>query len=558
MTILLAQQSPPQGLERLDYAVILTYLTGVLVVGWYFSREQEEQEDYFVGGRQLPWLAVGLSIVATMLSTVTYLASPGEVIQHGLALAIGWLALPLAFMVVNFVWVPFFMRLGVTSIYEYLEDRFGLAARMTAVTLFVLILRLLWMATIVLTGSKAIALITHESMVRIFGLQWTFDKWLLAVLFGVGLVATLYTMLGGIKAVVWTDVAQFVGLVLGVLLTLLFIASRTGTTPVDWWHTTTSNAAAGHELPPFVSWDITTRNTILFTILSVTFWYACTFIGDQVAVQRYLSTPSVSAARKGNVVNFAADFLVMLLLAMCGMALLTYYLSPKFLADFGGGVTDPRDPRAADQVFPHFIVYGLPVGVSGLVVAALFAVAMSSLDSGINSVAAVLTIDVFERFGSNKRSEKGLRLPRIITLVVGIVCTLVAWVMLNIPEHYNIIGITARTFNCALGPLAAMFVVGMFVRRAGQISVVIATWFGLGVAISLAWWVELNWAIGLTDHATLQKAMENLTGPSPFLIIPLSCTATFAAASLLCVFLPNSRPKESEALLWKSVVARTD
>ena len=573
------QHTALEGLQLLDYAVILVYLGGVLAAGWYFSREQEQQEDYFVGGRRLPWFAVGLSIVATMLSTVTYLAAPGEVIQHGLALAIGWLAMPLAFMVVNFLWVPFFMRLGVTSIYEYLDDRFGLVARLTAVVLFVLILRLLWMATIVLTGSRAVAQITHESVVRLLGVGWSLDEWLLVVLFSVGLFATLYTMLGGIKAVVWTDVAQFVALSAGVVLTLFFVAWKTGTGPVDWWMTTTGNKGSGHELPPFASWDITTRNTILFTILNATFWYVCTFIGDQVAVQRYLTTPSVKAAVRGNIVNFVADFLVMILLALCGMALLTYYLDPAFQTEIAQGITDPRDERVADQVFTHFITYGLPVGVSGLVVAALFAVAMSSLDSGLNSVAAVLTIDVFERLSisvrgrrsrattdgstknrglTNSGTGRNLWVPRTITFVVGIGCTLLAWAMLSIPERYNIIGITARTFNCALGPLAAMFVVGMFVRRAGQISVVIAAWLGLAMAISLAWWVELNWMLGLTDYATMAEATSNLAGPSPFLITPIASTFTFVMATLLSFVFPNSRAKDTEALLWRAVVNRQE
>ena len=127
-----------QGLQELDYFVILIYLGGVFAAGWYFSRRQKQQDDYFIAGRRLPWMAVGLSIVATMLSTVTYLAAPGEMIQHGPALAFGWLAVPLAFLIVNFLWVPFFMRLGVTSIYEYLDQRFGLAARLTAVGLFVM------------------------------------------------------------------------------------------------------------------------------------------------------------------------------------------------------------------------------------------------------------------------------------------------------------------------------------------------------------------------------------------------------------------------------------
>ena len=153
------------------------------------------------------------------------------------------------------------------------------------------------------------------------------------------------------------------------------------------------------------------------------------------------------------------------------------------------------------------------MGVSGLVVAALFAVAMSSLDSGINSVATVLTIDVFERLTKHVPVQRSLFLPRAITLVVGVVCTLLAWAMLSIPDRYNIIGITARTFNCALGPLAAMFVVGMFVRRVGQTSVVIAAWMGLAAALSTAWWVELNWALGLTNFETLSEATPR-TGPA--------------------------------------------
>ena len=266
----------PRGIHAVDYLVVLIYLVGVLGAGWYFSRQQQQGEDYFVAGRKMPWFAVGLSIVATMLSTVTYLAAPGEVIRHGLALSIGWLALPLAFVIVNFLWIPFFMRLGVTSIYEYLERRFGLAARMIGALLFVFILRLLWMATIVLTASRAVAQITHPSIGEVLPIELTLEQWTLTVLLSVGVLATVYTMLGGIKAVIWTDVAQFVVLFSGVVLTVTFIAWDTGTGPLDWWRTVTDDSDGGHALPPLYSWDITERNTILFTVLNVVFWYSCT------------------------------------------------------------------------------------------------------------------------------------------------------------------------------------------------------------------------------------------------------------------------------------------
>ena len=541
------------GLVPLDYLVILVYLGGVLAAGWYFSREQEEQEDYFVAGRQMPWLAVGLSIVATMLSTVTYLAAPGEVIRHGLALAIGWLSLPIAFVIVNTLWIPFFMRLGVTSIYEYLERRFGLVARLTAVAMFVLILRLFWMATIVLTASRAVAQITHPSLIEILSVDMTLNQWTLVVLLSVGIFATFYTMLGGIKAVIWTDVAQFIALFGGAVLTLVFVAWRTGTGPIVWLQTTTAGGE-GHSLPPLASWDITERNTIVFAVLGAVSWYACTFIADQVAVQRYLTTPSVKAAVRGNVVNFVGDFIVMILLALCGMALLTYYLDPAFQTEIAEGISDPRDERVADKVFPHFIAYGLPAGVSGMVVAALFAVAMSSLDSGINSVAAVLTIDVFERLRLTGTKTRRLLLPRVLTIIVGLFCTALAWMLLSIPERYNIIGITARTFNCALGPLGAMFMVGMFQRRVGQAAVMIATLSGLVIAVGSAWWVELNWSLGWLDYATLEEATKNVSGPSPFLITPISTVATFLIATCVSFLLPERDRTRAASYSWRSVV----
>lgn len=540
----------------MDYVVIAIYLGGVLAAGWYFSREQERQDDYFVAGRQMPWLAVGLSIVATMLSTVSYLATPGEVIQHGVAMAIGWAAAPIAFLIVNMLWIPFFMRLGVTSIYEYLEHRFGLTARLTAVGMFVLILRLCWMATIVLTASRAVAQITHESLVDVLGVDVSLEQWTLVMLLSVGIFATCYTMLGGIKAVIWTDVAQFIALFLGVVLTLIFVAWHTGTGPVGWWQTTTGGGA-GHTLPPVFSFDITVRNTMVFTILSAVFWYGCTFIADQVAVQRYLTTPSVKAAVRGNIVNFVADYGVMLLLALCGMALLTYYMDPAFQTEIANGISDPRDKAVADKVFPHFITYGLPVGISGLVVAALFAVAMSSLDSGINSVAAVLTIDVFERLRAGKSNSQQLQLPRALTLFVGLLCTALAWLMMSIPERYNIIGITARTFNCALGPLGAMFMVGMFSRRVSQAAVVLAAYAGLLVAVACAWWVELRWGLGLTDFVTLEDATANLSGPSPFLITPIATVATCLMAAGLSIVLPQRDITRAEKLSWRAVTRRS-
>jgi SSS family solute:Na+ symporter len=543
-----------RGLHSLDYGIILVYMAAVLALGWHLGRKHKKGEDFFLAGRKMPWFAVGLSLVATLLSTLTYLAAPGEVIQHGLALAIGWLGLPIAFVVVNFVWIPFFMRLRVTSIYEYLERRFGLAARWTAAALFVFVLRLLWMAAIVFTASAAVAQITYPTVTNILG-EISPGGWTLTVLLSVGILATVYTMIGGITAVIWTDVIQFIVLFAGLIFTLVFVAIDTGSGPVDWWKTTTESAGGGHEFPALFSFDLTDRNVILFTLLSMVFWYTCTFIADQVAVQRYLTIPTVREAIRGNIVQFVADFFIMIMLAACGMALLHYYLDPAFQAEIFAGITDPTDPRVADKVFPHFIANGLPIGVSGLVVAALFAVAMSSIDSGVNSVATVLTIDFVKRTRPAITAQAELRLARIFSLVVGLACTAMAILMLAIPENYNIIGITLRTFNCALGPMGGLFILGIFLPRVSQKAALIATFVGLGIAVWIAWCLEIQWLLGLTEFASFAEMSDAVVGPSPFLITPTATVSTILLGWLLSFLLPNQDLERARKLTWKAVTS---
>jgi len=546
------------GLQTLDLVVVFLYMGSILVAGWYFSRGQREAEDFFVAGRSMPWMAVGLSIIATLLSTLTYLAAPGEMIQHGPALALGWLSIPFTFFIVNWLWIPFFMKLRVTSIYEYLEPRFGLATRWVAVGLFVFVLRILWMAMIVLTASVAVAQITHEIAQQSLPWHPTADQWDLQVLWSVGILATLYTMMGGIKAVIWTDVAQFVALLAGLVLTILYVVLETKTGPVQWWTNLASEAGAQGGFPDWFSLDITNRNVILFTIMNAVAWYSCTFIADQVAVQRYLTTKSVKAAQRGNLVNFIGDFIVMILLALCGMALLTYYLDAGHQTVFADGITNPRHPDVADKVFPHFIAHGLPVGVSGFVIAALFAVAMSSLDSGLNSIAAVITTDVVRRRNPELDARRELQLARLLTVVVGFVCTLAAYRMYLVPGDYNIVGYTARTFNLALGPLGMIFIVGLFFPRVGERAVLIGVTVAFLVATWTAWSVEISWLVGWTGFDRLADAQQQLLGPSPFLITPFALVAGMLTSLAASLVFPNASLEKARRQSWRAVMKRSD
>ena len=245
-TIVVPAAETTGGLQGLDYLVVVIYLLGVLAVGVYFSRQQTRSEDYFVGGRQMPWFAVGLSIMASLLSTISYLSSPGEMIKNGPTMALAWLIVPFVFLVVSFVWLPFLMKLKLTSVYEYLDRRFGRRAGQLASILFVFVLRLFWMGMVVLTASEAVADITYASVTRLVGNDFGLTQWTLVVLVSVGVLATLYTVLGGIKAVIWTDVVQTVILIIGAILTLVIISWNTNTGPADWWSTMTEEAGGDH------------------------------------------------------------------------------------------------------------------------------------------------------------------------------------------------------------------------------------------------------------------------------------------------------------------------
>ncbi len=536
------------GLQPVDYAIVFGYMVVMMTVGWYLSRKQVNIEDFFVGGRSMPWLATGMSMIATLMSTLSYLGAPGEMIKHGVAQFISILALPFVFLIVWTLWVPFFMRLRLTSAYEYLEMRFGSGARLLGALLY-LYMRFLWMGAIIYSASLAIAHITQDTapdaIATLTGGLITFDKssWFYCILISTGVVSTAYTVLGGISAVIWTDVVQMIVLFLGAIVTLIVVASETGTGPVTWWKEVTS---ISHEVPQPASWDLAQRNTILWALLGTFFWHICTHASDQVALQRYFSNTDVKAARKTALVGIGLDITMQTLLGMVGAALLFYYLqNPSQLPE---GVTSPSAVGFSDRIFPHFINYGLPVGISGFVIAALFAVAQSSIDSGINSTTSVIMIDLVRKYRKTPLTESGdLRLAQWLTVGIGVIVTLMGILLSLTPKHYNLVDLQLKSFNCVLGPLGAMFMAGMLLRHVGQTAVVIA---GISGAVA-------GLLFGFMD-VFFTPVAQFLTGsstvivkcPSPFLVIPLSWLVTFVLSAVLGGFFTGPTLDQVKRFTW--------
>ncbi|MGH7129534.1 MAG: sodium:solute symporter family transporter, partial [Planctomycetaceae bacterium] len=273
------------GLTSLDLGVIVVYLALTLGMGVWIARRQKSTEDYFLGGRNLPSWAVGLSLIASLLSTITYLGMPGEMFRSGVAFLTRQLGLPLVLLVVWFLWIPFFMRLRLTSAYEYLERRYNYAVRALA-AVFCLLLLFGWISVVVLTASMAMAEISRldiagllggaassETVVAETAAPVVRDVDMYAIIAGMGLITVLYTTLGGITADVWTDVVQFFVLLGGAFVTMAVVAWTTDSGLMDWLATSREYR---HEEVKWFSWDIRDRSTVFAISIGMFFWHTCT------------------------------------------------------------------------------------------------------------------------------------------------------------------------------------------------------------------------------------------------------------------------------------------
>ena len=466
------------ALHWFDHAVVFGYLLAMLCLGAAFSRRQATSDEYFLAGRKIPWFAVGLSVIATLLSSLTYVSEPGEIWKSGVTNMLGkMLAVPFEMALVWLVFIPFLTRLRYTSVYDYLGDRFGPATKRLGIGLF-LWLAVSWMGFIVLVSSRILADAAEQPLP--------------VVIATVGVVATLYTVAGGLRAVIWTDVVQVALMLGGALMTMIYVAVRTDSGPHEWWDAVVTRGAtrtlAWFSPSPF------TRSTIFTVAVSMFVWHVCTHIGNQMTVQRYFSAGSLAAARKSFVVGSLTGVLINGLLLGVGLALYFYY------DRLGERLPEGLDPttNAADRIFPRFALHHLPPGLAGAWIAAMLAAAMSSIDSGINSAASVLSAarNGGESRDVGKAGSRGIAEAKLLTLVLGLSVTAAAYGLDVLTAGRNIIDMMGRSFNCFNGPLGALFLLGMFAPRVGDRGAFAAGVVGLGVSLGIAYGKEL---FGLTE-----------------------------------------------------------
>ena len=529
------------GLTFIDVTVIVAYLVIMLYMGLKIARKQRSTEDFFVGGRDLPAWAVGISLFASVMSTILYLGQPGEMFRTGLSFLTRNLPLPLILIVVCFVWIPFFMRLRLTSAYEYLERRFNYSVRALA-AIFCLLLIFGWISVVVLTASMALVEITRIEAILPFINDA--DSAVYATILGVGAFSIFYTTLGGIRAVIWTDVIQFFVLLIGALFTMGAVAWMTSSNVGDWIEVSQTYK---HEEVQWFDWDVRNRSTVFSISLSLFMWMVCTHGANQMAMQRYFTVRNVKAARISYVISAVAALALGVILAGVGISLM-YFIQQYDLPASAGILSDIRSVRnvAQDSVFPQFISIYMPSGLRGLVVAALFAAAMSTIDSGANSASTILTVDFIRRF--DPKSEAGqleLKRARIMTACMGVLVVGYTIALYELSKGSDIISLAQKGFNCFLGPLGALFVLGMFVKKATPIAVIPAFILGEIVGVSASYSTEL-FDVDFSTH----------------LVIGFSWLVTFFSALFIGYLhhylTGNQATKDQQKLMWRAVVSQEE
>ncbi|MBN1561384.1 sodium/solute symporter [candidate division KSB1 bacterium] len=424
----------------LNFATLILYLSSMMLIGFYFSRRNKNTNDYFRGGQRVPWWAAACSIFATMLSSITYMSVPAKAYAANWEYLLGYPAIFItAAIVVHFV-LPFFRRIDATSAYEYLEKRFNRLTRQVGSGLFVFF-QIGRMAIVMYLSALALAAITPFSEVE-------------GILI-MGVLSILYSTLGGVEAVIWTDTIQTFILLGGALLIFSFALIN-----IDGGIAAFLTTAAAQDKFHMVNWEWDvhsyTRAAFWVLVIGSLAQNLISYTSDQAVVQRYMTTASEKLASRSIWTNGIMSLFAGLLFFLIGAALFVFYQTyPTHL--------DPTFKN--DAIMPLFIVSELSVGIAGLLVAGIFAAAQSTISTSMNSAASAIVIDFIRLFVRDQSDRYYLHFGRLSTFCIGLAGTVIAISLASadirslLDQFFAFIGLFG-------GSLGGLFLLGMFTRRA--------------------------------------------------------------------------------------------
>jgi solute:Na+ symporter, SSS family len=498
------------GFAAIDYIVLLLYLVGITLFGMRFRRSQRTVKDYFIGSKQTSWVVISLSIVATETSTLTLIGVPALAYATQARPEMGgsltYLQVVFGYVVARFIisllFIPAYFRGEMLTAYELLKQRFGPQAKNFAASLF-LIMRALAEGVRVFAASLVLSAVLSASLPGLPHL------WLWSI-FIVGLLTLIYTFEGGIAAVIWTDLIQLIIYVAGSLLAAYMLLRLIP----GGWQTVVAEAAPVNKFQVIsFAWDFKLPFTFWAGLLGGTCLTMASHGTDQLLVQRLLTCRDQRDSQKAIVLSGFVVLFQFALFLLIGVMLFVYY---KYF---------PLDTALAsnDEIFPFFIVHRLPHGISGLVIAAIFAAAMSNLSGSLNSLASTTVIDFYKPLaGGGKSDESLLRLSRWLTAAWGVVLIAIAVLASGWGSVFTA-GLTIASL--VYGPMLGAFLLGVMSRRASQrgvmagmaVSLIFMLLIKVYTLIAWTWYVlmgtlvclAVGYSVSLLGKQSTQQAVES-------------------------------------------------
>ncbi len=558
-------------MKFLDWAVVVAYLVYVIWDGIRMTKHSGNVEGYFLANRSLPWWAVGLSVMATQLSAITLVGTTGQAYSDGMRFIQFYYGLPLAMVILCVTAVPFFYRAKVFTAYEYLEKRFDAKTR-TLTSFCFLISRGLGVGVVIAAPSVILSIVMGWSEV--------------ATIFVIGLSTTIYTMVGGVQAVTWTDVKQMFVIFFGLAICIIVIVSQfpAEVSFMDGLHLA---GTAGKLETVNLSFDLTEKYTLWSGTIAALFLFLSYFGSDQSQVQRFLTAKSVSEGRTSLLMSAFLKIPMQFMILLVGVLVFVFYqfatppmifnsvesakieqteqygaVREKYEAahlartqaalrviddhsdeakaaynqadkDFNAaraGATDlvktttgNKSFNDVNYVFPTFVVQNMPMGVIGLIIAAIFAAAMSSISAELNALATASTIDFYRRhFAPNASDKQYVLFGRLATFAWGIFACIVAMYATNLGSLIEVVNKFGSFFY---GSLLGVFVLAIGVKRARSRG----AFFGLLFGVFSVWIAS--------QYTNIEFLWFNVVG----------CVVTVAAGYLIS--LTDRRKLDGEALV---------
>ncbi len=425
------------ALHLVDYLIIIIALVTSLGVGLRFSKNQNSTKKYFVSRGTIPSWAIGVSLMATLISSVTFLAYPGEGFSSNWILLVQGLMVPIVLLLMVWFIIPLYRDVIGLSAYEYFEKRFGLFARLYSSIAFVLS-HFSKMGTVFFLLALALSNMTG---VNTYVIIWM-----------IGILIVTITLIGGIEAVIWADVIQGSLLIIGGVLSLIILLFAVKGGPAEVWHVAQQHGKTG-----FGPYDLNFKKLTFIVMVVNGIFYAIQKYGtDQTMVQRYLTAKSDKSAIKAALMGVALTVPLWAMFMFIGTALYVFYQQNPL----------PEGTRP-DAVFPYFIMTNLPPGLVGLILSALISAAIASLSADLNCLSAIGVEDYYKRLKPNRSDREYLKAGRWIVLFSGLGAMFIATLYLLAGDE-GVVGIVFSLYAIFSGGIAGIFLLGLFSARANK------------------------------------------------------------------------------------------